>query len=103
MPTLVQFDFPMEGPWGAEMAEAFGDLARVIETAPGLRWKIWTENPTTGEGGGIYLFDDDATAAAYVAEHTARLQGFGIADIRARQFHVNEPLTAITHGPLAAA
>jgi hypothetical protein len=101
MPTLVQFDFPMQGPWGDEMAAAFGDLAGLIETTPGLRWKIWTENEGTGEAGGIYLFEDDASAEAYVTEHTARLAGFGVTDIRARTFHVNEPLTAITHGPLA--
>lgn len=103
MPTLVQFDFPLEGPWGDEMAGAFGDLAALIERTPGLRWKIWTENPETGEAGGIYLFDDDAAAAAYVAEHTVRLEGFGVDGIRARTFHVNEPLTAVTHGPLAPA
>jgi hypothetical protein len=69
MPTLVQFDFPMQGPWGDEMAAAYRELAELIAAAPGLRWKVWTENSETGEGGGIYLFDDDATAAAYVAEH----------------------------------
>lgn len=103
MPTLVQFDFPMEGPFGDELAAAYRPLAELIERAPGLRWKIWTENAETREGGGIYLFDDDASAEAYVAEHTARLEGFGVTGIRAKQFHVNEPLTAVTHGPLAAA
>ncbi|MGZ8687961.1 MAG: monooxygenase [Gaiellaceae bacterium] len=102
MPTLVQFDFPMQGPWGDEMAAAYRELAELIAAAPGLRWKVWTENSETREGGGIYLFDDDASAAAYVDEHTARLQGFGVTDIRAKTFHVNEPLTAITHGPLGA-
>ena len=46
MPTLVQFDFPMQGPWGDEMAAAFRDLATIIGRSPGLRWKIWTENET---------------------------------------------------------
>jgi hypothetical protein len=103
MPTLLQIDFPLNGPWGDEMAAAFGDLAGVIAGTPGLRWKVWTESANSGEGGGIYLFDDDASAEAYIAEHTARLEGFGVTDIRARLFHVNEPLTEITHGPLAPA
>ena len=30
------------------------------------------------------------------------MQGFGVTDIRAKTFHVNEPLTAITRGPLGA-
>ena len=100
MPTLLQFDFPMQGPWGDEMAAAFGDLANIIGRAPGLRWKIWTENESEGTGGGIYLFEDDDSALAYLEEHTARLEGFGVTDIRAKLFHVNEPLTALTRGPL---
>ena len=103
MPTLVQFDFPMQGPWGDEMADAYRELAELIAAAPGLRWKVWTENSETREGGGIYLFDDDASAEAYIAEHTARLEGFGVTEIRARLFQVNEPLTEVTHGPLTTA
>ena len=100
MPTVLQFDFSMPGPWGDELAAAFGDLAGIIERSPGLRWKIWTENEADGVGGGIYLFEDDETAQAYLEEHSARLAGFGVKDIRARLFHVNEALTEITHGPV---
>ncbi len=100
MPTLVQFDFPMKGPWGEEMAVAFRDLANIIGRAPGLQWKIWTENESEETGGGIYLFDDEESALAYVEEHTARLEGFGVTDIRAKVFQVNEPLTALTRGPI---
>ncbi len=100
MPTLVQFDFPMQGPWGEEMAGAFRELAELIAVTPGLRWKVWTENEADGLGGGIYLFDDEASARAYVEEHTARLAGFGITDVRAKVFAVNERLSAVTRAPL---
>ena len=100
MPTLLQIDFPMSGPWGDEMAAAFGDLAAVIADAPGLRWKVWTESAASGEGGGIYLFDDEPSARAYLEVHTRRLEGFGISGIRARVFDANEPLTRVTRGPL---
>jgi hypothetical protein len=100
VPTLLQFDFSMPGPWGEEMAAAFGDLADIIGRSPGLRWKIWTENADEGTSGGIYLFEDDESALAYLEEHTARLEGFGITDIRAKLFHVNEPLTALNGGPV---
>jgi hypothetical protein len=103
MATVLQIDFPMQGPWGEEMAAAFSGLAEVIAQAPGLRWKIWTENQGDGLSGGIYLFDDDASAQAYLTEHTARLESFGITDIRAVMFDVNEGLTAINRGPLVAA
>jgi hypothetical protein len=99
VPSILQIDFPMPGPWGDELAAAFGDLAQIIARTPGLRWKIWTESEAEGIGGGIYLFDDDETAQAYLEEHTARLEGFGISDIRAKILHVNEPLTTVNAGP----
>jgi hypothetical protein len=100
MATLLQFDFPFEGPFGAAMAEALADLARSINEEPGFLWKIWTENAAAHTAGGIYLFADHGSAEAYLAKHTARLEGFGVSDIRARVFDVNETLSAITHGPL---
>lgn len=100
MPTLLQIDFPMQGPWGDEFAAAFSDLAGVIGRSPGLRWKIWTENSETGEGGGIYLFEDEASATAYLEEHTARLEGFGVTDIRAKLFEVNEQLSHLNAAPI---
>lgn len=100
--TLLQFDFPTEGPWGASMAEAYAGLAQQIADAPGLLWKVWTENPAAGEAGGIYLFVDEASAEAYQAFHTERLRGFGITQINVKRFAVNEPLSQITRAPLAS-
>lgn len=101
MATLLQIDFPFGGPFGAEMAQALDGLARSINDEPGFLWKIWTENAATGAAGGIYLFADAASAEAYLAKHSARLEGFGISDIRARVFDVNPALTALNHGPLS--
>ena len=100
MPTLLQIDFTMPGPWGEDAAGAFRDLAGIIGSTPGLRWKIWTEHEEEGIAGGIYLFEDDTTAEAYLDEHTTRLEGFGITEIRAKLLHVNEALTEITGGPV---
>ncbi len=100
MPCLLQFDFPFSGPWGKQMASAMQELAQSIAQEPGLRWKIWTENEATGEAGGIYLFEDVASAQAYQQKHTERLRAFGITQVRARLFTVNEALTKIDHGPV---
>lgn len=99
--TLLQFDFPASGPWGEAMAGAFAELAHSIADAPGLIWKIWTENESTGEQGGIYLFSDAESAETYREMHTARLASFGITHVRAKTFAVNGPLSAITRGPVA--
>lgn len=101
MTTLLQIDFPSAGPFGAQMSEAYADLAASISTEPGLLWKVWTENATEQAAGGIYLFADEASARTYATMHTKRLESFGVTEIRARFFDVNEPLTAITRGPVS--
>ena len=100
MSVLLQVDFPFAGPWGEAMTEALRGLAESIAEEPGLIWKIWTENPTTAEAGGIYLFVDRASAEAYLAMHTARLTGFGIPRVNGKIFDVNPALSAIDRAPL---
>ena len=78
------------------------DLAASITQEPGFLWKIWTENATSKEAGGIYLFRDRSAAEAYVAKHSARLAQFGISQPRARIFDVNPGLSKITRGPIQA-
>jgi hypothetical protein len=97
---LVQFDFKYTGPFGPEMTVALDGLARSIAQEPGFLWKIWTENPSAQEAGGIYLFADEASARSYLAKHTARLKEFGITQVNAKLFDVNAPLTRITQGPV---
>ena len=102
MPHVLQVDFDMDGPYGPAMATAFEGLARSINAEPGFLWKIWTEDAAAHQAGGIYLFDTQAHAQAYLDMHSKRLTQAGIRNIRARIFAVNEALTAINHGPLKA-
>lgn len=100
MNVLLQIDFPYNGPFGEAMAEAFSPLAESIANERGVIWKIWTENFQTNEAGGIYLFEDEDSAKAYLTMHTARLESFGVVGIRSKIFHVNEGLSGITNAPL---
>ncbi|KQM83104.1 YdhR family protein [Agromyces sp. Leaf222] len=103
MPVIAYFEFPLsEGPWGDDAVGVFTDLAAEISAEPGFRSKIWTEDPGRGVAGGVYVFDDAASAEAYVAKHTTRLAGFGITDIDARIIGVNEGLSALTNGAVSA-
>lgn len=95
---LLQIDFPFQGPYGEEQAEAMSELAHSIANEPGCLWKIWTENETTKEAGGIYLFSDDESLKNYVDMHTQRLNEFRITDVNLKIFDVNETLTKITRG-----
>ena len=94
---VLQIDFPSSGPFGAEMTQAFAPLAEDIAQEPGLIWKIWTENASEQSAGGIYLFDNETDALAYLEKHTARLQSFGLSNIRSKIFTANLALSAIDH------
>ncbi|SET73925.1 MULTISPECIES: monooxygenase [Marinobacter] len=100
MKTLLQIDFPFDGPFGNEMTDAMKGLAESIAQEPGLIWKVWTENADNREAGGIYLFEDEASARAYLDMHSARLKEFGVPEVNAKVFAVNEALSAIDNGPV---
>lgn len=101
MRKLLQVDFPFDGPFGKEMAEALYDLAQSITEEPGFVWKIWTEKESLKEAGGIYLFESEETANAYLKKHTARLKGLGIPEVRGRIFDINEELSKVNKAPIA--
>ena len=95
---LVQIHFDFHGPFGAEMSNQLVELAESINQEPGFIWKIWTENAAHNEAGGIYLFQDENTALAYIKKHTARLKHLGVTDVTFKIFDINEPLSKINHG-----
>jgi len=95
---LLQLHFDFRGPFGAEMSRQLIELAESINREPGFIWKIWTENEDRQEAGGIYMFQDEDMALAYVEKHSARLKQFGVDDVKFKIFDVNEPLTILNHG-----
>ncbi len=100
MTKLLQLDFSYPGPFGEEMAEALTDDAHTISAEPGLIWKIWTENASAQLGGGIYLFETEETAKAYLEKNAARYKELGIPELNAKIFDINIPLSKITRGPI---
>ncbi|MBW8182872.1 monooxygenase [Shewanella nanhaiensis] len=100
MSKLLQVDFEFHGPFGENMSNALVGLAQSINQEPGMIWKIWTESEKDKLGGGIYLFEDEATASAYLEMHTARLQQMGVAEVRGQIFDINTRLSTINQGPI---
>jgi hypothetical protein len=94
--TALLFRFPFPGPWGKELTEASHELARDIANEHGLVWKIWLEDRETGHAGGIYLFEDAATAERYREKHVRRLSAMGLKGIAANAFSVNTELSVLT-------
>lgn len=86
MIVLLQIDFPSTGPFAAEMTKAFAPLAESINQETGLLWKIWAENKDAQEAGGIYLLNSIENATNYLTMHCARLESFGISNIRSNFF-----------------
>lgn len=99
MPSLLQihFNFPAEM-MGPALTAAAMPLAESITREPGFISKIWTENPRTGEAGGIYLFEDEGSALAYATMHEQRVLAMGASAVQYKVFDVNEPLSRLTKG-----
>src|SRR5207247_8887770 len=61
---LITFTLNVSTP---EYEQVASSVANTVADVVGLRWKIWLRNPAQREAGGIYLFDDEASAQAYLA------------------------------------
>ncbi|HEX4340613.1 MAG TPA: YdhR family protein [Polyangiaceae bacterium] len=70
-----------------------------ILTIPGLEWKLWVASPTETSAGGIYLFRDEASAAAYVSGPViaALRRNPSVRDVRIRLYVVDDALSRRTH------
>ena len=79
-------------------------VAHTIADAPGLVWKVWLLNEQDGEAGGIYLFEDEQSLAAYLSGPIIRqIKSLPqLREISARRFEIMPELTVVTHGPVPA-
>jgi hypothetical protein len=75
---------------------------RVVDmmlSVPGLEWKLWVTSPAASSAGGIYLFRDEASAAAYVGGPViaALRRNASVRDVRIRVYVVDDDLSRRTH------
>ncbi|WP_306302211.1 YdhR family protein [Shewanella marina] len=61
---------------------------------------MWTESRQNQLEGGIYLFDNEVNAQAYLAKHTVRLPQMRITDIQGIVFDTNQSPTITNNGPI---
>lgn len=78
------------------------EFARVIASQPGLLWKIWIGDEGRSELGGVYLFESDKAAQAFVSGPVfAQIKGNpGFTKVEHKLFDINEECSAITRAPL---
>lgn len=95
---ILQINYKLNGP-KAEYEKENLPYAQPIADIPGLRWKVWIINVAQCEAGGIYLFDNDAAAQAFLdGPIIAEMKGDPTLSIKA--FDIIADLTAITRGPV---
>ena len=89
----------------ADLEAAWLGVAQPIADTPGLIWKVWLLNEKEKEAGGIYLFESEEAASAYVSSPiVAALKASpAVSNISAKMFGVLGDHSAITRGPVPAA
>jgi hypothetical protein len=87
-----------------EYERTIAPLAEAFTAVDGLQWKIWLLNPSEGEAGGIYLFEDDAAVEAFLAGPlVAEIKRAPfLRELSAKRFDVMAEVTAATRGPVAS-
>jgi hypothetical protein len=88
----------------AEYRKIADSVAQTIADAPGLVWKVWLLNEQDGEAGGIYLFEDEQSLAAYLSSPViGQIKSLPqLREISAKRFDTIPELTAVTRGPIPA-
>jgi len=95
----LNFNFSVTG---AEYEAAVGPLAEDFAALEGLIWKIWMINEEEGEAGGIYLFENEESAQAYLDGPLAEavINHPALSQFSVKQFDVMEDMTKVTRGPV---
>src|SRR5215468_8531829 len=97
---ILQINFKLNAP-SAEYQKICESVAQAIADVPGLVWKIWLLNEQESEAGGVYLFRDEQSLAAYLAGPIiAQIKGLPqLREISAKRFGTIPNVTAVTRGP----
>jgi hypothetical protein len=87
----------------AEYAQMCESVAQPIADTKGLRWKVWLMNQAEREAGGVYLFDNEASAQAFLAGPIVAgvAESPALSNISVKTFGVMQDMTRITRGPIA--
>ena len=101
-PACVQVQYRITGD-PEDYQRLAAAVAPQLARLPGLCWKLWLFDPTSGDAGGIYLFSDAAAAAAFLAGPalSGLRQNPTIAGVSARSLGVLTDLSLTTLGARA--
>ena len=88
----------------AEYRKIAQSVVQAIADAPGVVWKVWLLNEQDGEAGGIHLFQDAQSLAAYLSGPIiGQIKSLPqLREISAKRFETIPELTVVTRGPIPA-
>lgn len=97
--VIAQVNYSTDFTGGRSRAEKV-KYAQEQELIPGFIWKYWLVNKDNGRGGGIFLFEDRASAEAWVEARKSRTFPASTTNITVELFDIDEELSRISHAPL---
>lgn len=100
--TVLQVNFKLNvSP--AEYEKTVTPMADAFAGVEGLRWKLWLLNQEESEAGGVYLFEDEPSCAAFLAGPLAAAVKSApfLRELSIKQFEVMAEVTEITRGPIS--
>ncbi len=98
---ILQINFNFSGS-ANDLGKEFAPFAEPIARVPGLLWKVWLMDEARKESGGIYLFEDPASAQRYLEGEiiSAVKQHPKLSNISAKTFGIIEPFSRVTRAPI---
>ena len=100
--TVLQVNFKLNvSP--AEYEKTVTPMADAFAEVEGLRWKMWLLNQEDREAGGVYLFEDEPSCAAFLAGPlvAAVKSAPFLRELSIKRFDVMTELTEVTRGPVS--
>jgi Putative mono-oxygenase ydhR len=87
----------------AEYEKTVTPMADAFAEVEGLRWKLWLLNQEEREAGGVYLFEDEPSCAAFLAGPLAAAVKSApfLRELSIKRFDVMPEVTEITRGPIS--
>ena len=99
--TILQINYQYTSSL-ADFTKLVTPMAEPIAAVPGLAWKIWLLNEAGHEAGGIYLFESQEAAQAFVSSDAVKSFASHptITNVNVKMFAPDEVLSKITRAPL---
>jgi hypothetical protein len=99
----MQVNFTPSEQQARETQEDKVAVAQELTKLPGLRWKIWIWDKPSNTRGGIYLFDDLASAKSFGDDQLAGIfAALGATNVSIRYFEIDLEPSLANAAPLGA-